>query len=333
MTCERCNEFPGASFCPYCGDRLDGNVPPKKSTDVLLLITSLTMVLSIILLATELVSMWSGIGITFDWLEEQKKGIMLLLPTIVVVTSLSGLSLQCYWLALVGAITASAVLLLIRSKKAFIIDSYKDGGVAHTPLFWTTICFAASVIITLGLNAIMTLMGSGITTPGDLPSGNNPEAMFLFAEAAVWEEVVSRVMYIGLPMLVAALLLKKEKCWRYLLGGFEMSRLAVVLIMISALVFAFAHMDSWGFSKVIPVFLGGVLFGYLFVRFGVYAGIIMHFLTDYLVVASTTAPILSSVIMLGLMVLGFVSLMYILYRLYLNRNFWNEIPNIFPDDE
>lgn len=333
MTCERCSEYPGATFCPYCGEKLDGPAPPKKSTDVLTLIVSPVMLLSIILLAVELVGMWGGIGTTLEWLADESNGIMLLLPHAVIVGTLSGIPLQCYWLGLVGAITASAVLMIIRSKKAFVKESYTDGSITDTPLFWTTACFAASIIITLGLNAIMTQLGSGITTPEGLPSGSEPISLFSYAEAAVWEEVISRVMYIGIPMTVAAYLMKKTGWWKCLLGGFGMSRFAVVLIVISALVFAFAHMGSWGFAKVIPVFFGGILFGYLFVRFGVYAGIMMHFLTDYLIVANASATFLSSLLLLGLMVMGFISLVHILYRLYLNRNFWNELPNVIEKDE
>jgi hypothetical protein len=62
----------------------------------------------------------------------------------------------------------------------------------------------------------------GVSTP-DL--GSNTEQMFSLANAAVWEEIITRVLYIGLPMAVISLIAtKKLDSLKCLFGGFGMSR-------------------------------------------------------------------------------------------------------------
>ena len=332
MSCDRCGDFPGASFCPYCGERLDDGGRHGRGTDIVTAVAYISIILSMVTLVSELFGMWSGTASTFEWLVDYRSGILFLVPNLVVVGYLEGLSLQLWWLALVGAITASAILMIIGSRDVFKKESYHNGAVEGTSLFWVSVCFSGSIVITLALNAVMTSMGSGIQVPDTLPSGSSPASLFEYADAAVWEEVVSRMVYMGIPMTLAALYVKKDGWWKCLFGGFGMSRLAVVLIIISALVFAFAHMGSWGFSKVIPVFLSGILFGYLFVRFGVHACIMMHFLTDYMVVFTEVNMTVSALTMLGLMLVGLVSVLYLLRHLYRNRGFWKEIPTLIRHD-
>jgi hypothetical protein len=106
--------------------------------------------------------------------------------------------------------------------------------------------------------------------------------MILLADASVWEEVVARVMFIGIPLLF----LNPSKKWnldrfKILLGGkgkFGISE--VVLILISSSFFGLAHI-GWGPWKVLPTFVTGALFGYLYIKVGLHAAIAMHFLFDY----------------------------------------------------
>jgi hypothetical protein len=49
----------------------------------------------------------------------------------------------------------------------------------------------------------------------------------------------------------------------------------------SAFLFGLAHIPGWGLWKFFPAFVAGLGFGYLFLRFGVTAAILAHFVNDY----------------------------------------------------
>src|SRR5205809_7785179 len=46
-------------------------------------------------------------------------------------------------------------------------------------------------------------------------------------------------------------------------------------------VFGLAHAPDWGWLKVIPAMVAGLGFGYLFLRHGIGAAILAHFVNDY----------------------------------------------------
>jgi hypothetical protein len=106
--------------------------------------------------------------------------------------------------------------------------------------------------------------------------------MFLLADASVWEEISGRVVLIGIPLLIIRSISGKRGVqWKQLVGGTaHFGRTEVVLILISATLFGLAHL-GWGPWKVIPTFVHGLMFGYLFVKVGLHASIVMHFLFDY----------------------------------------------------
>ncbi|MGA1793799.1 MAG: CPBP family intramembrane glutamic endopeptidase [Thermoplasmatota archaeon] len=122
-------------------------------------------------------------------------------------------------------------------------------------------------------------------TPGlDILSSETPIwiRMFLLADASVWEEISGRVILIGLPMFIyRSISGGKGVQWKQLVGGtgnFGFGE--VFLILLSASLFGLAHL-GWGPWKVVPTFVHGLLFGYLFVKVGLHASIAMHFLFDY----------------------------------------------------
>jgi hypothetical protein len=76
--------------------------------------------------------------------------------------------------------------------------------------------------------------------------------------------------------------------WRYLIGGVlrrdspkEALVAAWAFLFASSAIFGLAHMSAWGWWKVIPGMVAGLGFGYLFLRHGVGAAILAHFVNDY----------------------------------------------------
>ncbi len=109
--------------------------------------------------------------------------------------------------------------------------------------------------------------------------------LFMFADASVWEEILSRTLMLGVPLMIYHLLQHRtdKPVWRYFAGGkFEIDNAVFVLVCIQALVFALAHVASWDLWKVLPTTISGIAFGYLFLKRGLWAAIMLHFTFDYL---------------------------------------------------
>ena len=90
------------------------------------------------------------------------------------------------------------------------------------------------------------------------------------------EEFLFRILPVGIPMVLIALIKGRERVLKYLFGGFGMSRAALILIIVSAVIFGLAHLSGWNFSKVPQSVMCGLIFGYVYVEYGVYASIIVH---------------------------------------------------------
>lgn len=99
--------------------------------------------------------------------------------------------------------------------------------------------------------------------------------------AGLNEELAFRVIWIGIPMAILGFLWKKDRrSLQYLMGGFGMSKAALVLIVISSVIFGLAHYDGWGWVKILDAAAGGIIFGYLYTEYGLYASVLAHFLND-----------------------------------------------------
>jgi hypothetical protein len=66
------------------------------------------------------------------------------------------------------------------------------------------------------------------------------------------------------------------------LGGFGMSRIAAVLLFISAVLFGLAHLDGWSIMKFPDTFISGLLFGYVYIEYGLHVTIVAHSAFDML---------------------------------------------------
>lgn len=320
MTCERCDEARarGDRFCPWCGEPLTEPEPERGHKGGLLRrITLWSVPFTVILLVIELAYLVGGILPTFEWCNDAEMDVLALVPVLISVGTLQDNALQAAWILIAAAILASVVWTVKKSYRTMKEDGDTVENGLRTDLRGISMLFCASLAASLIIGIILIDVGSGIESPDGLETGNTPAALLSYANAAVWEEVISRVVYIGVPMTVAALICHRGKdSLRNLLGGFGMSRLSLILIVVSAVVFGFAHMSGWGFEKVIPTTVSGLIIGYAYVRYGIHASICIHFLTDYLAVAAYTdlmVPV--ALLMWALVIVGFACLVYLVWNL------------------
>lgn len=208
--------------------------------------------------------------------------LILIAPVIIKFLTVSGYFLLVFYFFLIGAIVSSCTWVLVTSIRGFSKElSMTAVSREHSPLFET----CGLLFATLFFSVLVALIFR--TTTSDVPStGTLQESLFLLANASVWEELIVRVLLIGFPLLFVNLLQsnRMHKWHSYLLGGgFKIGTLEAAFIMVSAAIFGYAHYaGGWGAWKIIPASAGGLAFGYLFLKFGLAASIMLHFATDYL---------------------------------------------------
>lgn len=214
--------------------------------------------------------------------------LFLILPIPVGIVKLSGLSFQvwhlfmltilaaCFFYGLYDLFTSwlskkdNALLSMIYPEKA------SSGLEGVGKLLMATTFFSMVYFLLLGAGGVVP------ETPG-FETLATTELLYRLFSASVYEELVSRVLFIGLPILLMALLLKwKRPYLKFLLGGgMRLNVVTTSWIFISALIFAYAHVPSWDLWKFPQVFISGMALGYAFVAFGLYASILLHFSVNF----------------------------------------------------
>lgn len=208
--------------------------------------------------------------------------LILILPVIIKFFTLSGYSLLVFYFFLIGAIVSSCAWVFATSVEGFSKElSMTAISRDHSPLFETCGLLFATLFFSLLVALLFRTSTSELSGEGTLQ-----ESLFQYANASVWEELMVRVLLIGLPLLFVDLLRRNHKYkWHsYLLGGgFKIGTAEAVLVFVSASIFGYAHYaGGWGAWKIIPASAAGLAFGYLFLRFGLAASILLHFATNYL---------------------------------------------------
>ncbi|MCL2148880.1 MAG: CPBP family intramembrane metalloprotease [Methanomassiliicoccaceae archaeon] len=337
--CSRCIEYAaeGKSFCGACGRPL-GGAPPRRPQDggprrasggLIGVVLAMLCMLVVFILAFEAMTLAVHSLDILSFLPSIRVSFPLLVPLPVSMFSLGGAALQAYWVAVVGVIFLCIAAALWRLSEAARGPGgiTSPDGIENTAALWVSLFLCAMMAISFIVAVVCVAMGVEMTTPD---FGDKLQTMFLVADAAVWEEIVTRLVLIGLPMTVISLIATgKAESLRCLLGGFGMSTAAVVLIIVSGAIFGLAHYSGWDDQawKVLTAGIMGVFLGYVFVRFGLYASILMHFATNYL--SSFDWMGVGGVgvmVTLLMMIAGFFALYYILSRLARSKDAINSLP-------
>lgn len=307
--------------------------------------TYAAIALLVLMAANVIITVW-GAGLVYPHMD-RSVGLFIITPFIVSVARLSEGLFFLYYLFLMVAIVASFIWML---KKSFAPLSEellaKTPARGHSPLYVIATIFMA--VLSFNIIFYLFVQSSGVspTTPS-FDAQELWQIIYGFAQASVWEEVVSRILLIGLPLLLIDALLsssnpdhKMRKLHNYVLGGgFAIGRKEAFFLVFSSIMFGAAHVFSWDAFKIFPAAVAGLAFGYLFLRLGVYAAILLHFAFDFLSVPLSVFPdnnLLTVVLGLTLIVWVVVGIPYLL--LYaskgvgwlLGKRVWPDVPKATP---
>ncbi len=287
LDCPECERYrtAGTAFCGGCGRRfglLLAYVPDKKSNGPVFWASLFAMGFVMIFMAVEAATMIFKFADVFVYAAEIDYGLLVLLPSPHVFLRFSGTESQIYWVFLVAAVLLSFAQLAREMYSKHVGRGPEDDmrGLEDTSAYWLGLLWPSTVVIQLAIMLLLIMWGDA-----DLPSfetSDDQYMMFVLASASVWEELITRLLMIGLPLAVFAFASKKERPARYLLGGFGVGKAAMVLIIMSSAIFGYAHYDGWGMIKILPSFMFGLAAGYLYCKYGLYASVLLHFVNDYM---------------------------------------------------
>ncbi|MDR3074452.1 MAG: CPBP family intramembrane metalloprotease [Candidatus Methanoplasma sp.] len=329
--CPDCENFKaeGSAFCGACGRPLAGKMSGKRDHGFVGMILLIVCSFVILILAFELLTIFVNSLDVFDFLSDKASGFILIVPFPQRIFSLEGAVLQTYWIIVIAIISSCAAYALYRFFGAFLSsgDAPKHDAAENTAVFWISVSLSAMMLISFAVVFIMALFGYEATVPS---FGDKTEQMFLLADAAVWEEVITRLLYIGVPMtLISLAVTGKKESLKCLFGGFGMSTAAAVFIIISGAIFGLAHYPGWEDQawKVLTAAIMGIFLGYIFVRFGLYATILLHFINNYLSSFDWMGiGGFGIVVSLCLIAAGLAALYYILVRISESKELIDTLP-------
>ena len=187
------------------------------------------------------------------------------------------------------------VIALLGPKQHFLksISSLISMGKYDTKLnymFAMTKWLSILILISAIINFIQESFGI-VTTP---PFGGNSLIQFFYVSLApLLEEFVFRIILIGIPLFVLysgrASIRYFVKClWSPSSLNILDSKKAILLIIFIGISFGFAHIafsDSWSEGKFAQATAGGIILGWVYLRYGIVVSLLIHWATNYFIFA------------------------------------------------
>jgi len=268
----------------------------------------------VIILFVNLILLFFGIDIVIRSIPQNMATIAMIYPwpNYLYLINLSGSVLTFWYLFIVAAIAISAFWLIKTEGREFVDIFVKSVRRFNPPpsksdnsfvmigqLFFALLFFNFIVIL------LFSLWGFGEPST-EVETPQLWKLFFDLPNASVAEEIFTRTLYIGIPLLIYHYIAQKpkNKLHRYFVGGgFDFEPAVIVLLIFSSVLFGLAHYPGWGLWKIFPTSAAGLAFGYLFVKKGIHTAIILHFLFDYMAILPFLVNDNAWIIFVGLILL------------------------------
>ncbi len=251
------------------------------------ILTFITSIFFLILFGAALFALGYSVGYLPAYIGEPYFGVpfYIAIPFPIVIFSLYSLSAYIWYLLLAIIVVSGTIAFLYFDifpyyknfiKKPF---AYRENGFQHMVEL-----FSLSIFMSILIYSLASLIGGN---PQVLPIKKMPlyAQMLELLHAAVYEELITRVLFLGIPVFLVYRLSGKNVSPFKIFGGFDnIGGIEVAFIILSAAIFGIAHTSAWGLWKAIPAFIGGLALGFLFAKYGIYASILLHFVNDYIAI-------------------------------------------------
>lgn len=252
--------------------------------DIVRSISAVVMISFGVYLVACLATLLYGMDVVFPELETRSFTLHVVFIEVLPFITMNGPVLYGWYLFLVTAIMLSAIWVFLRSARGFVGElTMKSEARNHSPFF--DVCGLMFAVFFINTIIVLAMMAAGGEVVDPIEEMETWELLLILANASVWEELVIRVLMIGLPLIAVDAAMRRglRRPHKYVLGGgISIGRAEVALVLMSSIIFGFGHLEGWGVWKVFPSGLAGVAFGYLYLRHGLAASILLHFSFDYL---------------------------------------------------
>ncbi len=210
--------------------------------------------------------------------------IYIVIPFPILVTFLKGIVAYGWYIFLAIAVSTSGILMAFYGIIPYFKDFFhKPFAYRKNPFQELSELYTLNIFFSLLVVYIMYLAGYIPYTPPGLEEMPVWAQMLSFLHASVYEELIVRTVFLGVPVFLIYLIRGEKISPIRIFGGYEkITPVETVFIVISAAIFAAAHVPAWNLWKAVPTFVGGLILGYLYIRYGIYASILLHFLTDFI---------------------------------------------------
>lgn len=190
-----------------------------------------------------------------------------------------------FWAVWIGIVSVAVAVFLLVS----LYKSLPKFG--NSSLFKIAEFFAVNLFLSYVYIDVIAYLGHPITSPFTPGAQHFLSYFFSTTNAGLYEELISRVAYIGIPLFVYYAWSRHGKkspsrpnnlpWWRIVWGGgYRFGKPEIIVLVFSSLIFGIAHAGTWDASKIPQAALGGVFLGLLYMRFGLYADVLFHFSVD-----------------------------------------------------
>ena len=311
MTCDKCESYrkEGANFCPECGAQLVKAyrlpVGVRKSYGFIFFAGLVAAVQGLLIMLVEVLIGWGKTKYVLDDLADSTYMFYYITPHLRDLVRLEGVQLQVVYVLEMIFVSFCLGYMLWLAYRKFRDTNGDLGELKHTAAYEAPVVLGLVLLTEMAYMLFIIILGTKL----DGPDGMDDSGRMIFSllNASVYEKILCRLIMIGLPCLIVALILKREGKHRYLLGGAEFEWWMVVFVLFSSVMFGMAHLDNWDTWKFFPTFLFGLAAGYIYLRYGLYATVAMHFINDFLN-AAYWAGGGQATLVLGLLAVGFCSL-------------------------
>ncbi len=210
--------------------------------------------------------------------------IYIVIPFPIILTFLKGIVAYGWYTFLVIALSISGILLGIYGVGPYFKSFFKNPfGYRKNVFQEISELYALNIFFGMVVVYILFLIGYVPYTPPGLGKMSVWMQMLAFLHASFYEEVITRTIFLGIPVFLVYFFSGKKVSPLRILGGYgKITSVEAVFIIISAGIFATAHIPAWDVWKVVPTFVGGLVLGYLYIKYGIYASIMVHFMTDFI---------------------------------------------------
>jgi hypothetical protein len=345
MRCRVCGtEFTG-NYCPNCGIAVRpqetlgyGPAENIKILGSVIWLLSIFSYIAILLICVALLFVSLGIVPTGILGSGYFLVLYFITPYPIGFTELTGYLLLGWFAFIFVAVLASFIWLLYSSTKdtwdsiRLPITKLRERLGSTSTISMLTQLFMAVLFFNTMYYLVLALFNVEINVP---VGGSGDTGLFLLqlVNASVYEEIVTRILFIGIPLFLVNFAKgergESRKARSYILGGgFDMNLTTTILLLFSSGMFAFAHLASWDITKIPPTFVGGLALGYLFLRKGLFASIMLHFSVNYFAALGSLVEdnfVASAILGLFILLIAlFGALFFINYMMRISGHFSKE---------